>query len=301
MTRSGPLGEQDIPSLLTLLQEAVVHHPVSMRRLRRDFLECPGFDPTLARVWRSPNGSVESIVAALRDPAVPDGSRACLALLATRPSFRGKGLARQLYEEVERELRQRGFREILVKGGVIPSGLDLRYTAAATALLRRLYVPTEVGYDMTLRPRQTIPAVVVPPAGYSLRLLTHEDRDVLDNLCAAEFPGWRAIVSQWVATSEHGGIMGAFDPSGNLAGFAGFDEYVFGPIGTARAYRRKGLGSALFWSAIRRIRDIAPNVPVLIGWAHFMFYARAFGCVLRGVVWRMRKDLTADPAACKGK
>jgi len=32
-----------------------------------------------------------------------------------------------------------------------------------------------------------------------------------------------------------------------------------------------------------------------------MYYARAFGCHISGVIWRLRKDLTADAAISKGK
>lgn len=289
-----------VASVLDLLRESLPHHPLTERRLRRDLLGHPGFDPALARAEVDSIGVVRALVAAVMDVRVAGGTRAQLMVMATRPTCRRQGLARGLYAEVEGELRRRGVQEIVVTDGLVPSGLDLRYQAAVIALLRRLYAPLDVGYDMTLPPDAEPPDALPLPEGYSVRELTGTDRGCLDDLCAGEFPGWTGA-SRAVQGGLDTGVIGCFCPAGDLAAFAGYDEYVFGPTGTAKAHRRKGLGTVVFWEAVRRIRRGAPGVPVLIGCANIMFYARSFGCPIRGVVWRLRKDLSKDPAISKGK
>jgi predicted N-acetyltransferase YhbS len=300
---SHTICESDLPELSGLLSAALPHHPVNERQLRRRLLGQPGYDPALTRVEKSAGGNIESLVAALLPEQLSsDGRRqARLVALATRPESQRRGLARQLYAEVEGELRRRGVQDVMVGDGLVPSGLDLRYRAAVTMLLRRLYVPTDVGYDQTLDPEAAVPPATPPPAGFQVRLLSTADAPALEDLCAAEFPGWKGT-ARLIAAGPGCGVEGAFDAkSGKLAAFAGFAEYVFGPTGTAREYRRRGLGTAVFWPAVRELREFSPDVPVLIGRANISFYARAFGCHIRGTVWHMRKNLDLDPAISKGK
>jgi len=289
----------DASALAALLTESLPHHPTSERRLRRAFFQCDGFDPSLARVVRDARGRIDSIVAVVRLPDDEKGPRARLSLMATRAERRRQGLARKLYAEVETELRRRGVREIAIEGDALLSGLDLRYTPAATMLLRRLYVPTQVGYDMTLAPGR--PVTESPEvAGFSFRPLAPEDKPALRTLCEAEFPGWR-FAPELVRPGEPCGVVGAFAQDGSLAAFAGWNEYVFGPTGTAEIRRRKGLGEAVFRRAVRAMREAGFEKNICIGFANIGYYARAFGCHIRGTIWRMRKDLAGDPAISKGK
>lgn len=301
MKESTPVSMDDIPELARMLSGVLVHHPVSESRLKRLLFGNPGFDPALSRAIRGADGRIESFVSAVNLPELGGRKRAELVVLATRQDRQGCGLMRELYREVETTLRARGVHEIVINGGLIPSGLDLRYHAATTALLRRLYVQTATGYDMTLGPLTVVPDGVVAPAGYAVRELTRADAAALEELCAGEFSGW-AGVSASIGLGPHSGMMGVFDlASGGLAAFAGFDEYIFFSTGTSSKHRRKGLGTVVFWAAVKRLLAAMPGTPVLIGHANIGFYARAFACHIRSTVWRMRKDLSADAAVSKGK
>jgi hypothetical protein len=168
-------------------------------------------------------------------------------------------------------------------------------------LMRRIYVHGKVGYDLTLDPERRVPEENPSVDGFDVRLLSTADVPLLNSLCAREFPSW-ASASARIGTSAECGVFGAFERgSGELAAFAGFDEHVFGPTGTAAKHRRRGLGSAVFWPAVKESMRLRPDVPVLIGNANMPFYARAFGCHIRGVVWEMVKNLAADPCISKGK
>lgn len=296
---SEPLCETDAAELSEMLSASLPHHPVSECRLRRLLFRHSGFDPVLARCVRGAGGRIDAFMAAVALPRNDEGLRAQLVAFATRPERRRSGLVRDLYAEVETELRWRGVRFILVGAGAVPSGLDLRYRAAATMLLRRLYVPVSVGYDMTLDPERPIPE---PPqiAGFTFRNLLQDDIVQLDSLCEEEFPDWR-YASELVQSGGRSGVVGAFSRDGRLVSFAGWTEYIFGPTGTRTAFRRRGLGEGVFWRAVHAMRRAGYGEDILIGFANIGYYARAFGCHIRGTVWRMSKDLAADPAISRGK
>lgn len=297
---SDTVSETDIGALSQLLTLSLPHHPISERRLRNGFFRHDGFDVRLARAERRSDGMIIAIVAAVNLPVIEGRKRAQLLLVATHPEWRRKGFAGRLYAEVETELRRCGVQDIIVDSGVINSGLDLRYSAAVTMLMRRLYVPTLVGYDQTLDPEQPIP-VVPPPDGFMVREMTVDDVSKLEAFCEREFPDWKRN-SKLIGAGPGCGVIGAFDQAtGELAAFAGYAEYIFGATGTAQKYRRRGLGTAVFWPAVRALKAAMPKVPLLIGRANIGFYARAFGCHIRGVIWVMRKDLTFDQAISKGK
>ncbi len=296
---SEPLHDTDAPELAEILTSSLLHHPVSEQRLRRHLFRHDGFDPALARCVRGTGGRIDAFVAAVALPDEGDAPRAQLLAFATRPERRRAGLARDLYAEVETELRRRGVRSIVVGAGPVPSGLDLRYRAAATLLLRRLYVPVAAGYDMTLDPDRPVPEPPEIPA-FVFRNLLPSDAAALDALCGREFPDWRHA-GGLIDTGGPSGVVGAFSPDGQLVSFAGWTEYIFGPTGTRAAFRRRGLGEGVFWRAIRAMRQAGYSKDILIGFANISYYARAFGCHVRGAVWRMHKDLSADPAISKGK
>ena len=298
---SEPLLERDSSEISELLTSALPHHPVTEWRLRRELFRHPGFDPELARVTRGAEGRIDSLAAAVTLPEKEGRRQAQFMVMATRQGLRRRGLAGALYAELETTLRRRGVQDIVLANGVVPSGLDLRYPAAATMLLRRRYVPVSVHCDQTLDPEASVPADGPVPEGLRVRLLTRDDASALAVFCDREFPTWRWTPNM-IEAGPACGVFGAFDrTTGRIGAFAGYAEYVFGPTGTARTHRRRGLGTAVFWPAVRALRKAMPDVPILIGNANFMYYARAFGCHVRGAVWNMRKDLTADPAVSKGR
>ena len=296
-----PIEGSRVGELAGLLSAALPHHPITERRLRSTFFQHAGFDTELICLARGADGRVESAVGAVILPDKEGRSQSQLMFVATRPAARRRGLARTLYAELETELRRRCVQDMIIAGGTIPSGLDLRYQAATTMFLRRLYAVTSVSYDQTLDPDSPLPTRQPPPEGFSVRRMTVEDTPLLASFCRREFPDWQGA-SGLIDTGPNCGVFGAFEKgTGRVAAFAGYCEYVFGPTGTARAHRRKGLGAAVFWPAIRELRAGMPHVPELIERANVPFYARAFGCHIRGTIWHMRKDLTADPAISKGK
>lgn len=298
---SESLCEPDINELSSMLTTALPHHPITERRLMNGLFRHAGFDAALARVERGKNGGIDSAVAAILLPDKDGRKRAQLLFVATRRELRRRGLAGGLYAEVETELRRRGVQDVTVSSGVISSGLDLRYTATVTMLLRRLYVSTRVVYDQTLDPDVPIPSERDAPEGFIVRDLTPSDISALDALCTQEFPGCR-YSSGLINAGACCGVAGAFEQAtGELAAFAGYSEYIFGPTGTAKRFRRRGLGESVFWLAVRAIKAGIPDVPVLIACANIGYYSRAFGCHICGVIWDMNKDLTADPAISKGK
>jgi hypothetical protein len=201
---------------------------------------------------------------------------------------------------VETELRRRGVQDVVANGAVVEPGIDLRYTAAVTMLMRRLYAPAGVAYDMTFDPRRPPPPPPDPPSGFRLARLEPEDAPALDALCARDFPDWRNV-SGLIRPGEPCGVLGVFSSDGALAAFTAYDEYILGPVGTAVPFRRRGLGSVAFLAAVREAARAWPGLPLLISRANMSYYARAFGCVVRGTVWQMKKDLTQDPAVSKGK
>jgi hypothetical protein len=113
------------------------------------------------------------------------------------------------------------------------------------------------------------------------------------------FGGWLGAADRLASRedAEHS-AHGAF-ADGQMVAFAARDGRNFGPTGTVEAFRRRGIGSVVFY---RTCADVAADGhdEMIIQAANFMFYARAFACPVIPV-WRSAKDLTADPAVKKAK
>ena len=287
------LRASDAAAAAALLTEACPWHPVSERRLRRKIFEQAGFDPELALAARGPDGKLDALVAAVEAPGDGGAIGAELVALGTRSGKRQRGLARQLYAELETRLRSRKAAEIVVRAGVLSSGVDLRYTAATTMLLRRLFVPTKVVYDMSLAPGRPIPECG-PVEGYVFRPLTPDDAETLRTFCAAEFPDWGYAVGL-IRPGEPCGVIGAFGPGREMVAFAGWNEYIFGPTGTAAEHRGRGLGRAVFWRAVRAMAAAGFGDRVCISVANVGYYARAFGGHVSAAAWHMRREFPGRP------
>jgi hypothetical protein len=145
-----------------------------------------------------------------------------------------------LYGEIEQELRRREVKEILVADSSLCLGLDLRYQAAATMLLRRVYAPTDFAYDMTLDSDRPVPEPQ-SVAGFSFRDLNEADAEVLSALCATEFPGMTGVL-KFLCAGEPCGVVGAFSAEGNLAAFAGTkSSFIIRSVRMITASKRQNL------------------------------------------------------------
>ena len=292
-SRADRLDGRDAAAAAQLLSAACRWHPVSERRLRRKLFDHQGYQPDLALAVRGRTGRIDALAAAVVCGQSGSRPRAELVALATRPARRRRGLAGTLYAEIEARLQLRGVSEIAVGAGVLSSGLDLRYAAAVTMLLRRGFVPTGVVYDMALEPGR--PAPELPgPEGFAIRDLAEGDRESLRALCAAEFPEW-GYAPGLVRPGEPCGVIGAFDGQERLMAFAGWNEYIFGPTGTAAEHRGRGLGRAVFWRAVRAMGAAGFGERVCISVANVGYYARAFGGRVSAAAWHMRREIPGRP------
>ncbi|MFC1671911.1 GNAT family N-acetyltransferase [Planctomycetota bacterium] len=297
MTEIEPLTGDNVDDVYEMCERAIVHHYVGRNRFRMFVLDNPNFDPELALVARE-DGKVASFVFAVHK------EKSELAIFATDEKYRRKGLAGELYARVETTLRSRNVEEIGALGGGFFSGLDLRYREAAVFLLRRLYTPQSIIYDQLFGVNDvdtdtSAREEKLASEGVTFKRLAPDDAPALKTMLEKSFPGWLGTVNSLVSRTDSEYSVHAALDGDDIVAFAARDGCNFGPTGTAEDYRRRGIGSVVFY---RTCRDVASDGhdEMVIQAANFMFYARAFACPIMPV-WRSAKDLTADPAIKKAK
>ncbi len=294
-----PLDESSEEQVYRICEQSVSHHYVGETRFRMFVPDSPRFDPELALVAVKDGAPTGFIYAEQREE-----DKADLILMATDENHRAQRMMGELYEKVELTLRARGVKEIAAAGGPFFSGLDLRYRTATLFLLRRLYTPRQIHYDqlMGMKNLDTDTAAreeKLGAEGVTFKRLTTDDAPVLKKMLEENFSGWMSAADRLASRedaehSAHGAFAGD-----EVVAFAARDGCNFGPTGTVEAFRRRGIGSVVFF---RCCADVAADGhdEMIIQAANFMFYARAFACPVIPV-WRSAKDLTADPAVKKAK
>jgi GNAT superfamily N-acetyltransferase len=281
-----PISEMNLGDVEAIVAASFPYHAIGRDRLRRTILDGDGFDPELAFLARV-GGRPAGFLAARHRAGSPS---ATLTLFATAPEYRQRSIAATLHERVENAVRARGAHEILIRPTPALPGLDLRYHAAVTMLLRREYAPDRVLYSQVLGVDELDTDTVsresdLASGGVTVRKLLPEDA-----AAAARVPGLEPAVPAdrlSEANPESFGVHAAF-AGDRIIAFAASEDDRFGPMATEESFRRRGIGSVLF---LRACADIAARGyrEVLIGQANILYYARAFGARIASAVWHMRR------------
>jgi mycothiol synthase len=229
------------------------------------------------------------------------GSIGHVELLAVAPSFQGNGIGRSLLRSLENAHRDAGCVEVRVQGNppsYVWPGIDTRYTVAICLVEREGYERFNDARDMDV---PLTPAVVdtsadearLAAAGIVVRRLDVSDEPSIRPWLEAWGGSWSAE-TLLTLTSSPVGCHVALTSGGEWLGFAAHGvnhPRIFGPMGTAEASRRHGIGAVLLKRCLAD--QLVAGLPVSeIGWVGpHRFYARALGARFSRIFWLYRKAL----------
>ncbi len=292
-----PLAEADLGQAYELCERAFCYHVIGECRFARYVEEV--IDDSLFGLVGVEDGKLVGLVSARR----VDEETAQLVLVCSHPAYGGRGIGGALYERVERALREAGVRRVDVGPSPFFSGLDLRYRKGAVFLMRRLYVPKEIVYDQLAEVDRLDLDVSaeerrLAAEGITFRKLSPDDAGSLERTLKEHFPGWLGVVERVSNPSPDDSAHAAF-AGDEVVAFAFRNVNNFGPTGTVPAYRRRGIGSVLFYRLAAEVKESGWSFMV-VQVANFMYYARAFALPVLPV-WRMSKDLTQNGAVKKAR
>jgi len=296
-----PALEADLAVLPGLWNAAARFDPLNPALVREKTRGDPDFDPAmtlLAEVQGRPAGFAQGVLR-----ATADGPRGYVKLLAVDPARRRRGIGSLLLGAVEEALRARGARAVRV-GESAPNyltpGVDARYSAAPQFLGRRGYVRVgetcNMSVDLESRAFDTSGAErALAARGIAVRRAADDDRSALAGLLEAHWPSW--LPEAEAALHNRPATLHLALQAGAVVAFAAHDANNrgtgwFGPMGTAPAARRRGIGHVLLF---RCLADMAAQGHryATIPWVDPVeFYRQCAGAAVSRIFHRYEKVVT---------
>jgi GNAT superfamily N-acetyltransferase len=273
MIRSFGVG--DGPALAEVWTAAAPADPIGYRRFRDLFLLDRNFDAAGLKVAIVDNQIVGAAYAVRRlIPASGDDlepSTGWIPFFFVHPSFRGRGLGRELLTAAMDWLRSHGRSEVFFSSytpNYFLPGLDAARYPAAGRLLAALGFERQydavamdrslVGYEIPAEVGKRIQALETE--GYSFGIPTGDELTALITIAGDDFnPDWaRAVREAVVAGMPLDRIVVARDPGRGILGWAMHGTYEgvidrFGPFGVLPASRGTGLGKVLLHLTLERM------------------------------------------------
>jgi GNAT superfamily N-acetyltransferase len=209
-------------------------------------------------------------------------------LLAVRPRFHDRGYGRALVTAAEEWLRAEGVTRVRFAGNppcYAWPGIDVRSTPAASLAERLGYAREGVAWNMTADLDADLSAPA--PAGIDIRSAAPGERAEVAAFARDHWNGnWAWEVEQ--ATGCH---YAARD--GEILGFAawGARPTWFGPMGTAPAARKLGVGRVLLRRCLAEQRAAGLKSAQISWVGPLRFYSRAVGARAERVFWLYARNL----------
>ena len=295
-----PLQRDDAASLLDMWNATARFDPLTVELLEEKTWGDADFDPEMALVCEAEGALAGFAMGVLR--SVPGANRGVIKLAAVAADRRRRGIGSRLLARLEDALRARGAAVLRVcesAPNYLTPGVDARYSAAPHFFsgrgYRRIGEACNMTVDLAERDFGTGDAErVLRSRGICFRRARDGDRAGLTALLQAHWPAWlpevRAALSNRPAS-----LYVAVDGEAVLA-FAAFDANNrgtawFGPMGTAPAARRRGLGHVLLF---RCLADMAAqgHPHATIPWVDPVdFYRQCAGAAVSRIFHRYEKVL----------
>ncbi len=223
-------------------------------------------------------------------------------LFAVRPQFRGQHIGTTLLDEMEYRFRQSGVSEVRVCEGApnyFMPGIDVRYTSAVLFFQRHGYEKFDETYNMVadlcdVEPDEDIEKKLLGEHGIVIRRATVQDRDAILEFISSEFHGWEGEVDTSLQNDPP--TLFIADVNGRVIGFSAHESNNmgtgwFGPMGTHRSARGKGIGRALLLRSLEDLRRMGFKQAIIPWVGPVGFYFKNCNARIDRVFWRMRKIL----------
>jgi GNAT superfamily N-acetyltransferase len=290
------LNAADLPAVWDLLRDVGRSPRLSPEWLAHCTLGDPTSYPELRLLAWEDGALVGLCLACLR------GGEGVVKFFAVREGQRRLGLATRLFGDLEARLRARGVTQIAVKAvapNYLAPGVDITYTDAVCFLLNHGFKTdrnaiVDMTVDLAHADLDTHQAEhSLAQEGIVLRRAQAREVPAVAAFAAAEFSmDWQLELAE--AQDYHPVPLFVAMRGDEVLSFAAIDvtgPARFGPTGTRKDLRGRGLGGALLRLSLRALRDRG-EATADIGWVGpLAFYARTVGAQITRAFWRFEKTL----------
>lgn len=225
-----------------------------------------------------------------------------LKFLAVHPEFRRKGIARNLYNQIESIFVKNNITKIrLIESwpNYYMPGIDPFYTEAVAFFERFGFVKdgdaANLKCDLELQSFDTKEdEEKVRENGIEIRRAVKADYDDIMNWSDKNFAAWRFEIANSFLNDPislhlsklNGEIIAFSAHSSNNPGLP-----WFGPVGTTEAARGKGVGGILLKRCLQDLKELKYKIAIIPWVANIPFYMHYINSKVDRVFWRYEKKL----------
>ncbi|BAX80498.1 GNAT family N-acetyltransferase [Labilibaculum antarcticum] len=293
--------DKDFDEVLALCQNTYKFDSLTKELLHEKIYEDPFFDPDI--IWVAVEGT--AIVGFLMGTIRMDirgVNYGYVKLMAVEESHRRKGIAKSMYELLEKELRSQ--KVDVMRLGDVPMnyfmpGIDPRYTPALCFAMRmgfNRFMDTS-NLVVNLLVREWIDEkkiMALKSDDIEVCRATIEDKDELMDFVAEEWKLWQFELKMAyklnpvaIHVAKLNGKIKAFSAhSANNKGLP-----WFGPMGTHPDLRGKGMGKVLLYRCLEDLKNLGYKTAIIPWVGPIDFYSHHAGAVVERVFWRYEKKL----------
>ena len=294
--------DSDFDDVLTLCQNTYKFDSFTKELLREKIYEDPFFNSEL--IWIAEEGT--TIVGFLMGTCRMDirgVNYGYVKLMAVAKAHQRKGIARSMYELLEKGLRSENID--VVRLGDVPMnyfmpGIDPRYTPALCFAMRmgfsRFMDTSNLVVNLFDREWSDEKKIsTLKSDAIEVCRATEEDKNELMDFVAEEWKLWQfelkmAYKSDPIAihVAKLKGKIKAFSAhSANNKGLS-----WFGPMGTHLDLRGKGIGKVLLYRCLEDLKVLGYKTAIIPWVGPIDFYSHHAGAVVERVFWRYEKKLS---------
>jgi ribosomal protein S18 acetylase RimI-like enzyme len=293
-----PLYRDDAGPLLELWNASARYDALTPDLLDEKVWADEGFDPDLALVCEDAARITGFVMGVMRQSV--DGTRGIIKLAAVGSQQRHRGIGSCLLRAVEAKLEELGAKTIRVcesPPNYLTPGIDSRYSAAPRFFEKHGYVQVGEACNMTVDLEDTEFATgdreqALADRGIEIRRATAADSAAVAQFLEEHWPPWRKeVLASLLNTPPSLHLALA---ANEVVAFSVYDANNrgtgwFGPMGTAPAARRQGIGQLLLF---RCLADIAAQGHryATIPWVDPVgFYKQCAGAAVTRIFHRYEK------------
>lgn len=295
-----PLRREDAGPLLELWNASARYDALTADLLDEKVWADEGFDPDLSLVCEGAGRITGFAMGVMRQSV--EGPRGIIKLAAVAGQQRRVGIGSLLLHAVEGKLQNRGAETIRVcesPPNYLTPGIDSRYSAAPRFFEKHGYFQVGEACNMAVDLEDTQLATgdkerALAARGIEIRRATVADSAAVTQLLEEHWPPWRKeVLASLLNTPPSLHLALAVN---EVVAFSVYDANNrgtgwFGPMGTAPAARRQGIGQLLLF---RCLRDIAAQGHryATIPWVDPVgFYKQCAGAAVTRIFHRYEKVL----------